>query len=138
MHDYGMGGAALAGLLVYDGASRGSGRSTALVRGLVEDSLVVCTTAREAEQYRRLVREMRPGLKGLRFIVLSPTSWGSLRETRGHIEFTHEAWRRLYERAIEDVRREIEAVTQRAFTPTGAEQGRAGIEPVAFRAPDRG
>lgn len=141
MEDFGMGAAALAGLRVYEMASRGSGRTMSMVKALppVGKILIAVHTHREADHIRRLVNEHRRDIfhKDVDFLVveklgdLFANRWPRPRAATFAISET--VWRQLYERALENVRVDIEAITATVVEPSETELASLDPPPVAQR-----
>lgn len=139
MDDYGIGSAAAAALHVYEGASRGSGRTTRMVRDLRGHQVVVCPNYDEKQRVERLIREMRPAIAHV--VVVSLDGRKTAREQlHGFLNrhpgkdlvLDHTVVLRLYEEAIAQVREDFELERGR-FEAMGPDV----VEPVARYEPGR-
>jgi hypothetical protein len=94
------------------GASRRTGRTSAMIMGLVDGDVVVFATAAERDRVRRLADVVSPDTN-VRFALCDPTRPDMLRNSMsgytGRVKFTHEWLEAHYlhqhERAVADIER---------------------------------
>lgn len=72
MDDYGIGASARTGILVYEAAARGSGRTTRMVDALTDGAQVFTVGGHAADHLRRLIRDRRPELKKVAVHAVQP------------------------------------------------------------------
>lgn len=104
MDDYGIGAAALAGIRLYDQASRGGGRTHRMVMALSERSMVVVATEKDRRNIESLIKRVRPELTDVRFMVVEPQP-RSIQAVMAHgrpVTFDHEWIRHFFEGRLKD------------------------------------
>lgn len=139
MDDSGIGGAARVGLEVYEQASRGSGRTYRMVMGL-PDGVHVMYRGPNDNWLIKMIRDARgPDFK---FSVIRCTrrdevmvAFHEARRLRKPVALDHQVISMLYERALDDVRRDLEEMDVASHEFCQATSDRAVPPCATFRGP---
>ena len=105
--DFGIKAAALAGLHVYEAASRGTGRTETTLRALKDGDVLLVGTADEA---RRVERECRLRGPKVRVVTVGDMRRGSLHAVRGRLVVDHTAYSWMVLDAINSVDAELRSL----------------------------
>jgi HD-GYP domain-containing protein (c-di-GMP phosphodiesterase class II) len=120
MDQHGIGAALLAGLNIYQSATRQTGRTNKLVESIDERTTILTHSEREANRLTWLLEERR-NRTGKSFVAPRVHRQETLHTTRLRMVYDHALVEQLYQRAINDVADEI-AYFETKHTP---------IEPLA-------
>jgi hypothetical protein len=108
MDEYGYGAAMRSGLEIFEMASRQSGRTMRLIERVNDGDRIICSTQKEADRLRRLLREV--GKEKVSVSAIDPRTDPRERDARppiGRTFFEH-TW--VFQHFVETIRREIEHI----------------------------
>ena len=109
MDQHGIGAALLAGLNIYQSATRQTGRTSKLIASVDENTTILTFSETEANRLTWLLEE-RKNRTGKNFVAPRVHRQETLHTTRLRMVYDHALVEQLYQRALKDVAGEIQHV----------------------------